>query len=72
MTLAENVWLSSDHEAASFGLAFGTLIKELRILAPAVFVADHQSRIWYAEYLKDLEAEPDYKAITNALKVFYI
>jgi thiol peroxidase len=70
--LGDRVWLSSDHREASFGAAYGTLIKELRLLAPALFVVDHQSRLWYAEYLKDLEAEPDYKAVTAALKTMYI
>src|SRR5579864_8602431 len=34
----DNVKMLSDHKDASFGSAYGTLIKELRILSRAIFV----------------------------------
>jgi thiol peroxidase len=58
----------SDHRDASFGTSFGVLIKELRLLARAVFIADQQGTLQYSQLVKELTKEPDYEAILNALK----
>jgi thiol peroxidase len=58
----------SDHRHASFGLAYGVLIKELRLLARAVFVVDHEGRIRYIQLVKEIASEPDYAAILTAVK----
>ena len=58
----------SDHRAASFGLAFGVLIKELRLLARAVFVLDHEGIIRYIQIVKEVGDEPDYDAVLNAVR----
>ena len=39
----------SDHRDASFGTSYGVLIKELRLLARAVFLVDRQGTIQYIE-----------------------
>jgi len=56
----------SDHKDASFGKAFGVLIKELRLLARAIFIVDREGVIRYIEIVRDLSAEPNYD---QALKV---
>jgi len=58
----------SDHRDASFGTSFGVLIKELRLLARAVFLIDRQGTIPYIQLVKELTKEPDYEAILGALK----
>ncbi len=58
----------SDHRDASFGTSFGVLIKELRLLARAVFLVDGQGSIQYIQLVKELTKEPDYEAILSALK----
>ena len=58
----------SDHRDASFGTSYGVLIKELRLLARAVFLVDRQSTIQYIQLVKDLTKEPDYEALLSALK----
>ena len=58
----------SDHRDASFGTSFGVLIKELRLLARAVFVVDRQGTIQYIQFVKELTKEPDYDAVLNAIK----
>jgi thiol peroxidase len=58
----------SDHRDASFGTSFGVLIKELRLLARAVFLIDRQSTIQYIQLVKELTKEPDYEALLSALK----
>jgi thiol peroxidase len=58
----------SDHRDASFGTAYGVLIKELRLLARAVFVIDRKGVVQYAQMVGELTKEPDYDAALSALK----
>jgi thiol peroxidase len=58
----------SDHRDAAFGKEFGVLIKELRLLARAVFVIDREGVIRYIQLVQELSQEPDYDAILSALK----
>jgi thiol peroxidase len=58
----------SDHRGASFGNAFGVLIKELRLLARSIFVVDQSGIIQYIQHVKELSQEPDYDAIIKAVQ----
>ena len=58
----------SDHREASFGLAYGVLIKELRLLARAVFIVDRAGIIRYIQLVPEVAQEPDYQAVIQALK----
>jgi thiol peroxidase len=58
----------SDHREASFGLNWGVLIKELRLLARAVFVVDRKGRVTYVQLVKEVTQEPDYAAAIEAAK----
>ena len=58
----------SDHRDAAFGEAFGVLIKELRLLARAVFVVDKDGVIQYIQLVKEVTEEPDYNAVLEAVK----
>ncbi len=58
----------SDHRDASFGTAYGILIKELRLLARAVFLVDPKGLIRYIQLVKEVSKEPDYTEILKALK----
>ncbi len=62
----ETVKTFSDHRSAAFGEAWGVLMKELRLLARAVFVVDREGDIRYVELLGEVGDEPNYDA---ALKV---
>jgi len=64
----ENVVTLSDHRDASFGTAYGVLIKELRLLARAVFVVDRQRVVRYVELVKEVTEEPDYEAALAAVR----
>ena len=64
----DKVTTLSDHRDASFGTAYGVLIKELRLLARAVFVVDGEGIIQHIELVKELTEEPNYDAILNAVK----
>ena len=64
----DKVTLVSDHRDMSFGNAYGTTIKELRIESRAVFVVDQSGTLRYVEYVKEMSAEPDYAAALEAAK----
>ena len=58
----------SDHRQAAFGQAFGVLIKELRLLARAVFILDRQGVVQYTQLVQEVTNEPDYEAVIQALQ----
>lgn len=62
------VTTASDYRDHSFGLAYGVAIKELGLLARAVFVVDPDDIVVHAEYVSAVEAEPDYAAAIAAAK----
>ena len=64
----DQVTTLSDHRDAAFGEAFGVLIKELRLLARAVFVVDKEGVIRYVQLVKEIAEEPDYDAVIAAAK----
>lgn len=68
--LAENV----EHPALSaqrsdrFGIDYGLLLKEWRLLQRSIWVIDGDGRIRYVEYVADQGAEPDYDAAMAAIR----
>ncbi len=58
----------SDHRDASFGRAWGTLIKELRLESRAIFVVDETGVIRYAQYVPEVSEHPDYEAALAAAR----
>ena len=58
----------SDHRDASFGQAYGVLIKELRLLTRAVFVVDKHGVVRHAEIVPEVTSEPDYDKALAAAK----
>ena len=64
----ENVQTLSDHRDVQFGNTFGLLIKELRLLARAVFVVDKEGVIRYIELVEEMTNEPNYEAALKAVQ----
>jgi thiol peroxidase len=64
----EHVQTLSDHRDLSFGRAYGVAIKELRMLARAVFVIDARDEVVYAEYVPAIEQHPAYDAAIAAAR----
>lgn len=64
----DQVKMVSDHRTGSFGEAYGTLIKELRIHSRAIFVVDKDNKIAHAEYVKEVADFPNYDAALTAAK----
>ncbi|MGI6125912.1 MAG: thiol peroxidase [Planifilum sp.] len=64
----DRVQTLSDHRDLSFGTAYGVAIKELRLLARAVFVVDKDDKVVYAEYVPEVTQHPNYEAAIEAAK----
>jgi thiol peroxidase len=64
----DNVQMLSDHRDVSFGEAYGVLIKELRLLARAIFVVDSNDQVTYVEYVSEVTDHPNYEAAIEAAK----
>ena len=58
----------SDHQKADFGKAYGVLIKELRLLARAVFIVDKDGIVKYVQLVPEVSKEPNYDEVLIALK----
>lgn len=63
-----NLQTLSDHRDASFGNAYGLLIKELRLLARAVLVVDKEGVVRYMQLVNEVTNEPDYEPALKAAK----
>jgi len=58
----------SDHREAAFGQAYGVLIRELRLLARAVFVVDAEGKVAYTQRVREMTDEPDYEDVLHAVR----
>ncbi len=56
----------SDYRDASFGTAYGVLIKELRLLARSVFVIDRDDKIVYMEIVPEITRHVDFERALEA------
>lgn len=64
----DSVITLSDHKTASFGEAYGVLIKEFRLDMRSIFVVDKNDKLAYVEYLSEMAEHPDYDAAIAAVK----
>ena len=64
----KNVQTLSDHREASFATAFGVLIKDVRLIARAVFIVDKDGIIRYIQIVDELTNEPDYQSVLDAVR----
>jgi len=58
----------SDYQKGDFGKAYGVLIKELRLLARAVFIVDRDGIVKYAQVMPEAAKEPNYEEVLHAVK----
>ncbi len=64
----ENVLTLSDFRDREFGRSYGLVIKELGLLARAVFVIDRDGKVAYREIVKETGEQPDYDAAIEAAR----
>ncbi|MCS7199454.1 MAG: thiol peroxidase [Caldimicrobium sp.] len=63
----DKIVVLSDHREASFGLNYGLLIKELRLLCRAVLIIDKEDIIRYLEIVPEITQHPDYERVFQEL-----
>ena len=62
-----NLQTLSDHRQADFGKAYGVLIKELRLLARAIFILDREGMVKYVQLVPEVTNEPNYEEVLQTL-----
>lgn len=77
LPFAQNRWQGAEqvthpalsaHKSEAFGINYGVLIKEWRLLQRSVFVIGRDGSITYTEYVNDQMLEPDYGAAVAAVR----
>ncbi len=63
-----NVKALSDHREASFGLNYGVLISELRLLARSIFIIGKDDYLQYCEIVPEQTSHPDYARALEAVE----
>lgn len=63
----DKVQTLSDYQDRAFGLDYGLLIKELKLLARAVMVIDRDDKLRYFQLVGEVAEEPDYQAALDAV-----
>lgn len=58
----------SDHKDLSFGLNYGFVIEELRLLSRGIVVLDKDNTVKYVEYVKEVGSHPDYDKVLEEVK----
>ncbi|NLC44854.1 MAG: thiol peroxidase [Clostridiales bacterium] len=65
-----NVVTLSDHKDLSFGLNYGFVMEESRLLSRGIVVLDRDNNVRYVEYVNEVTDHPDYeKALEEAAKL---
>lgn len=66
----ERIKTFSDYKEASFGQAYGVLIKELRLLARAIFLIDASDTVRYCEIVGEMTSSVDFdKALDETARL---
>ena len=58
----------SDHKDLSFGLNYGFVIEESRLLSRGIVILDKDNTVKYVEYVKDSGTHPDYDRVLEEVK----
>ena len=63
----DKVTTLSDYKDRDFGKNYGVYIKELGLLARAIFVVDENNKVTYVEYCSEVGNDPDYDKALDAV-----
>ena len=64
----DNIRLLSDHKERAFADAYGVRIKELGLLARAIYLVDKTGIVRYIQTVPEVASEPDYEAVLKAAR----
>lgn len=65
----ENVVTLSDYQQVDFGLKYGFLMEDLRLLARGSVVIDKKNVVQHIQWVPEITDEPDYDAVLNSVKI---
>ena len=60
--------VGSDYQNGSFGMSYGLMIDELKLLTRAIYVLDASGKVVYGEIVPEVTQEPNYAPAIAALK----
>lgn len=63
----QNMIFASDYRNTDFGIQYGLLIEELRILARSIIILDSDNTVKYFELVKEVACHPNYDAAMASL-----
>lgn len=63
-----NIVTLSDHKDLDFGMKYGFVIEELRLLARGTVIIAKDNIIKYVEFVPEIAQEPDYEAALKIIK----
>ena len=64
----DNVETLSDHKDVDFGIKYGFLIEEMRLLARGIVIIDKDNTIKYVEYVSEIGEEPNYEKALEEIR----
>jgi thioredoxin-dependent peroxiredoxin len=64
----QNVVTLSDYQQVDFGLKYGFLMENLRLLARGSVVIDKENVVQHIQWVPEITDEPDYDAVLNSVK----
>jgi len=65
----KNVFVFSDYKYSSFGLNYGVLIKELKLLARTVIIVDKNNVVGYIQISEEITESLNYDDVMKILKI---
>ena len=63
-----NIKVLSDHKDLDFGMKYGFVIEENRLLSRGVVVIDPEGTVRHVEYVKEVTTHPDYDKALDVVK----
>jgi thiol peroxidase len=66
-TDSDKIVTLSDYKEREFGLSYGVLIKELKLLARSIWVVDKEGKLAYSEIVPETVNEPNYDKALEAV-----
>lgn len=64
----ENSIVVSDYRDHDFGMKYGFLVKETKLLARGIVVVDAEGIVRYVEYVSEIGSHPDYDKVLDFLE----
>ncbi|MDW7661265.1 MAG: thiol peroxidase [Bacillota bacterium] len=64
----ENSLVVSDYRDHDFGMKYGFLVKETKLLARGIVVVDEEGIVRYVEYVSEIGSHPDYDKVLDFLE----